>query len=775
MEQSVCNSADSSPSGLIIPQLRSDPLYCEFLDDDFDAKTVAAKAVENLAITDNLAKISAGISLVEREIRHEVGDKYEQLLSHATDIEVLEKSLQDTFTSVKALKVISDRLQSRMNECYTKVEQQTLMLGRLHETCELARSVARLAGICKQLRQSNSKQNKDMIKSAQLIAEVDHLLSNVGDGVHSVNAVRQHLTFLSEFRVDLIRQCQNLLKSSLETQNAAQIAIALQSLHHMGILSQQLEWLLQNYREKNTRAAKEALDSHRLTQNEQAAGRAPGRVALGGGAAFRGNLWNAIENLTGAINAQLAQVAGLETVMAKRKDAISHATFLQIYSDEGKPGLVESLWEDLSAMLSEELVSASSQSTFVRQAFEGEYPKLIKIFTTKLEGVDLAKLRLEVLETAYLSRSLSRLLDSANLCLTNTPPSQEDVLAVVNVIMSEIRVTESVGDSQLLHKVAKNVAKTVHHLASRAEETVIKSSTPDAIQVIGPANVTQKNNGIALQLLNQFSVQVASFTESLTCDATSISVMSSSLKHIDSTLTSSLAPLFSSIGNAIEAIFLTMHGERYDIKSNGEKMSCSLYMRELTGFMQRVISEYVILFPVNGTVQGMVREMGSRTIELFLRFATLLRPVSDGGCLKLAADCCQLETILSQLNPESYEDSLGRQFRSLRALKPLLLQEEEQIAKSPSVGSVVPYSTVLHFLFARAPPEMKSPHEAASWSLQKYSSWLDQHPSEKDRLVLIRGTLDSYLRWVKQNSIKQFPPVYLLINELLAKAVADCV
>ena len=168
----------------------------------------------------------------------------------------------------------------------------------------------------------------------------------------------------------------------------------------------------------------------RLTQNDQPTARAPGRVALGGGAAFRGNLWSAIENLTVTINAQLAQVAGLEAVMAKRKDTISHATFLQIYngrcisrevaksltahqflvhsvpsadrdrathsarqmelnhsiSDNGKQGLVESLWDDLSAMLSQELISASTQSTFVRQAFEGEYPKLIKIFTTKLEG-----------------------------------------------------------------------------------------------------------------------------------------------------------------------------------------------------------------------------------------------------------------------------------------------------------------------------------------------------------------------------------------------------
>lgn len=70
MEQEANSSTDSSPMGLIIPQLRSDPLYCEFLDDDFDAKTVAAKAVENLAITDNLAKISAGtVSQFPREHR----------------------------------------------------------------------------------------------------------------------------------------------------------------------------------------------------------------------------------------------------------------------------------------------------------------------------------------------------------------------------------------------------------------------------------------------------------------------------------------------------------------------------------------------------------------------------------------------------------------------------------------------------------------------------------------------------------------------------------
>ncbi|XP_022671162.1 conserved oligomeric Golgi complex subunit 5-like isoform X2 [Varroa destructor] len=794
---------------VVIEQLRSDTLYRHFLDDDFDAKSVAAKAVENLAITDHLAKISAGISLVEREIRHEVGDKYDELLSHATDIEGLEKSLQDTFSSVKALKVVGDRVQSRMSECYEKVEQHTLMLARLHDTCELARSVARLAGVCRQLRQNNSKQTKDMMKSSQLISEVYYLLANVGEGIHSINAVRPHLTFVSEFRVDLVRQCQALLETSLESQNFAQMTIALQSFHNMGILLQQLDALLTACKERLTKATKEALDVHRLSQSpEQATSGGnrslPGRASLGGGAAFRGNLWASIESLLGSVGTQLTQVVGFEAVMAKRKDTNSHNTFAQIIQQQRKRksvngdasdnnddadvfnnddsvksgcGLVESLWLELALMLSRELIAASAQSTFVRQAFEGEYPKLIKMFTTKLEGVDLTKLNLESLETAYVSRSLSRLLDCANLCLTNTPPLQDDVVAVVNVIMSEIRVTESVGDVQLLRKVSRNVAQTVVQLASRSEQTVISAEVPEAIQVIGPANLTQKNNGMALQLLHIFSVQVSSFLASLNCDATAVSVMASSLKQIDATISSCLSPLFGAVGGAIEAILLTMHEEKYDqpATSSGKEVQCSLYMRELNGFLQRVLTEYLTLFPPNATVQGIVREMGSRTIELFFRFVSLVRPVNDGGCLRLAADCTQLEASLTPLKPEAREDAFARRSRALRAFRPLLLLPAEQIAQAHAVGPVIPYSTILQFFFSRAPSEMKSPHDAASWSLQRYSQWLDQHPSEKDRLVLIRGTLDSYLRWVRHNGVKEFPAIYIVINDLLCKAVVNCV
>lgn len=54
---------------------------------------------------------------------------------------------------------------------------------------------------------------------------------------------------------------------------------------------------------------------------------------------------------------------------------------------------------------------------------------------------------------------------------------------------------------------------------------------------------------------------------------------------------------------------------------------------------------------------------------------------------------------------------LGRSYRILRSFRPLLFQTVEHLAESSTVGDVIPYSTVLHFLFARAPLEFKSPHQ----------------------------------------------------------------
>lgn len=48
--------------------------------------------------------------------------------------------------------------------------------------------------------------------------------------------------------------------------------------------------------------------------------------------------------------------------------------------------------------------------------------------------------------------------------------------------------------------------------------------------------------------------------------------------------------------------------------------------------------------------------------------------------------------------------------------RPLLFQTSEHIASSQAVGDLIPYSTILHFLFSRAPAELKSPHQVQHFS-----------------------------------------------------------
>ncbi|XP_065939471.1 conserved oligomeric Golgi complex subunit 5-like [Magallana gigas] len=109
----------------------------------------------------------------------------------------------------------------------------------------------------------------------------------------------------------------------------------------------------------------------------------------------------------------------------------------------------------------------------------------------------------------------------------------------------------------------------------------------------------------------------------------------------------------------------------------------------------------------------------------------------EGGKMRLAADFAQMELAISPFCTNVSD--LGNDYKLLRAFRPPLFQNGERISKSQVVGDIIPHSTILHFLFARAPQKMKSPHQSADWSISRYSQWLEDHPSEKDRLTLIKG------------------------------------
>ncbi|CAI5956292.1 unnamed protein product [Closterium sp. NIES-65] len=160
--------------------------------------------------------------------------------------------------------------------------------------------------------------------------------------------------------------------------------------------------------------------------------------------------------------------------------------------------------------------------------------------------------------------------------------------------------------------------------------------------------------------------------------------------------------------------------------------------------------------------QSLAKRLASRTLLFFVRHASLVRPLSEAGRLRLARDMGELEFAVGQhLFPTH---ALGASYRALRAFRPLLFVDLEKIPTS-SLLQDLPPSVVLHHLFSRAPPELLSPFTRIQQPPARYSLWLDQH-SQQQAWQGIKASLDDYVGSVRARGGKEFHPVYAVMLQL---------
>ncbi|XP_064483402.1 conserved oligomeric Golgi complex subunit 5-like isoform X2 [Ornithodoros turicata] len=774
--------ADTSEVSEVIKQFQSDDVYKQFLSEDFDAKAVACSAIQDLAIPERLSKLSAGITLLDKELHNQVAAHYEDLLAQATGIETLQDVLQSMFVSIQNLQITAERLQSKVIEPYNKTSNQTAMLARLQQTCDLIRRMGRIFHLTKRLKGQLQGGAKEITKAAQSLSEADYFLEGID--MDGIEIVQEDLAFLREAKKDVKLQAENMLERGIETQNQSLVGAALQVFFNLQLLEPQVLQVVQKAIERLQENTSSALDVANLTQQVFIPGsKGPGKASIpiaGNSAQFRAALWTNTERVTDNIYRAFSKIRHLEKVLAKKKDPVTHTHFMQELEKNGHENILKYFWESVTDMLSRELTKASNDSTFLKQAFESEYPKLLSLFNdlwkrlTNLEcsqatrgeasslsadssaeyeqpwcltsdndfdPEDMLWTTLKPFENAYLTRSLSRLLDTVNVATstsTRDTPTREDIDGILRVIASELKVASV--DGKLCRTVAKNVVQTIHHLCARCEHLVAMDGA-DATQVIGPPTGAQQCNGAVVHLLHHFSVEMNNYLGGSNLSPDAVAAIRGSLQYVDGVVTNAIQPLLDSIADSIEAIILTMHNENFSQPATEKTATpdapCSLYMRELQQFLSRCRNDYFALFPSCEIVIKRIQYLASRSIELFVRHASLVRPLGDGGKMRLAADFAQMEMALAPLC--QHVGDLGRPYKLLRSFRPLLFQTPQHLAQSSLLGDAVPYSLVLHFLFAKAPAELRSPYETASWSRTRYSKWLDQHPSEKERLILIRA------------------------------------
>uniref|UniRef100_A0A6I8QCX2 Conserved oligomeric Golgi complex subunit 5 n=1 Tax=Xenopus tropicalis TaxID=8364 RepID=A0A6I8QCX2_XENTR len=773
--------------------------YTDFLRDDFDVKIYTSQSIHQAVIAEQLAKLAQGISQLDKELHLQVVARHEDLLAQATGIESLEGVLQMMQTRIGALQSAIDRIRTKIVDPYNKIVSRTAQLARLQSACDLLRRIIRILYLSKRLQGQLQGGSREITKAAQSLSELDYL--SQGMDLSGIEVIENDLLFIARARLEVENQAKRLLEQGVETQNPTQVGTALQVFYNLGALKDIITSVVDGYSTALNENISSALDIKILTQTSQAVQRgAPGRAAMpspGNTAAFRAALWTNMEKLMDQIYASCVQVQHLQKVLTKKRDPVSHVCFIDEIAKDGHSDILYKFWSSVTQILSSQFEKATNCSMFLKQAFEGEYPKLLRlyndlwkrlqqysqnlqgsfsnsgnsdlvsdlqpteddaqdIFITKKQDVDAEKMlkdSLQPYEAAYLSKSLSRLFDPINLVFPpggRNPPSADELDSIIKTIASEMNV--AAVDPSLSSAVSKNIAKTIQLYGVKSEQLL--STQGDASQVIGPLTEGQRRNVAVVNSLYRLHQSIQ--------------------KVIFNLMGNAVQPLLNSVADSIEAIIITMHQEDFagNLSNSGKPdVPCSLYMKELQGFIARVMSDYFRHFECLDFVYDNTEAIAQRAIEVFIRNASLLRPLGEGGKMRLAADFAQMELAVAPLCRRVAD--LGKSYRLLRSFRPLLFQTSEHIASSSSVGDLIPYSVILQFLFTRAPPDLKSPYQRAEWSIARYSQWLDDHPLEKDRLALIKGALEAYVQSVKARDGKEFAPVYPIMVQLLQKAMSS--
>ncbi|KAF6085591.1 component of oligomeric golgi complex 5 [Phyllostomus discolor] len=706
----------SRAAAVTVRELLQDECYSDFLNEDFDVKAYTSQSIHQAVIAEQLAKLAQGISQLDKELHLQVVARHEDLLAQATGIESLEGVLQMMQTRIGALQGAVDRMKTKIVEPYNKIVARTAQLARLQVACDLLRRIIRILHLSKRLQGQLQGGSREITKAAQSLNELDYLSQGVD--LSGIEVIENDLLFIARAHLEVENQAKRLLEQGVETQNPTQVGTALQVFHNLGTLKNTITSVVEGYCATLEESISSALDVKVLTQPSQSAARGgPGRSTLpapGNTAAFRASLWTNMEKLMDHICTVCGQVQHLQKILAKKRDPVSHICFIEEIVKDGQSEILYTFWNSVTQALHSQFQMATNSSMFLKQAFEGEYPKLLRLFndlwkrlqqySQNIQGkfnatgatdlyVDLQHMEddaqdifipkkpdydpekalkdsLQPYEAAYLSKSLSRLFDPINLVFPpggRNPPSSDELDGIIKTIASELNVAAVDGDLTLA--ISKNVAKTIQLYGVKSEQLL--STQGDASQVIGPLTEGQRRNVAvvnSLFRLHQSVTKVVSTQSSFPAAAEQTII--SALKTIHVLMGNAVQPLLTSVADAIEAIIITMHQEDFSgsLPSSGKPdVPCSLYMKELQGFIARVMSDYFKHFECSDFVFDNTEAIAQRAIELFIRNASLIRPLGEGGKMRLAADFAQMELAVGPFCRRVSD--LGKSYRMLRSFR----------------------------------------------------------------------------------------------------------
>lgn len=686
--------------------------------------------------------------------------RHTHLLHSLSSVTDAESSLSSIRTNVATLQNLIRRVRSEISDPTRQIKLKTTQLSNLHLTVDLIQSTVRLLRLTKKLFSMANETTLDVTKCAQLYTEIISLVNE--NDLSGVVCVDEEMKMVVEVGERLRFEGMKVLERGLEGFNQAEVGKGLQVFYNLGELRSTVDGLVSKYKSVGVKSVGVALD---MKAKEA--------------------LWARLGVCMDQLHSVVVGVWHLQRVLSKKRDPFTHVLLLDEVMQDGDPILTARVWDAIVKSFANHMKSTFTASSFVKEVFTVGYPKLFSVIENLLERIsrdtDVKGVlpaitvegrhqmiaAIEVFQTAFLALCLSRLSDLVNSVFSmsnrGSVPSKEHISRIISRIQEEIEAVQL--DARLTLLVLQEISKVLILLAERAEYQI--STGPEARQISGPATPAQVKNFTLCQHLQDIHGSVSAMTQGLpTTDK-----FLSSLKTIYQVACDSVTSLFQSMLECLESCILQIHNQNFSAIGSDSAMdnNSSPYMEELQRYISHFRKEFLSkLLPSSAKVISigtetictrLVRSMASRVLMLFIRHASLVRPLSESGKLRMARDMAELELAVGQnLFPV---EQLGAPYRALRALRPIIFLETSQLGASPLLQDLPP-SVILHHLYSRGPDELQSPMQRNKLTPKQYSLWLDEH-GEDQIWRGIKATLDDYAVQVRARGDKEFSPVYPLM------------
>ncbi|KAK6279461.1 hypothetical protein POUND7_019728 [Theobroma cacao] len=792
-------AASPPPPSSLLDSFAKDPILSPFLSPSFSSTSFSSAALSSGSPASTAEHLLQAIRQLDSQLRSHVLSNHPLLLTQLSSLNNAELSLSTLRSSISSLQSSLRRVRSELSEPHNSILSKTVQLSNLHRTSELLSHSIRAIRLSKKLRDlmasCEAEPDKlDLAKAAQLHSDIFTLCEEYDLG--GIDMVDEELNAVREIGNRLRSEAMKVLERGMEGLNQAEVGTGLQVFYNLGELRGTVEQLVNKYKGMGVKSVSVALDMKAISAGAGGGGFGPGGIRgtgtpqIGGSGKAREALWQRMGSCMDQLHSIVVAIWHLQRVLSKKRDPFTHVLLLDEVIKEGDPMLTDRVWEALVKAFAMQMKSAFTASSFVKEIFTNGYPKLFSMVENLLErishdtdvkgvlpavtseGKDQMVAAIETFQTSFLASCLSRLSDLVNsvfpVSSRGSVPSKEQISRILSRIQEEIEAVQL--DAQLTLLVLHEISKVLLLIAERAEYQI--STGPEARQVSGPATPAQVKNFALCQHLQEIHARISSMITGLPTIAAD--VLSPSLGVIYGVACDSVTSLFQAMIDRLESCILQIHDQNFAALGMDAAMdnNASPYMEELQKCILHFRNEFLSrMLPstANATTTGMetictrlVRSMASRVLILFIRHASLVRPLSESGKLRMARDMAELELAVGQnLFPV---EQLGAPYRALRAFRPLIFLETSQLGASPLLQDLPP-SVILHHLYSRGPEELQSPLQRNKLTHMQYSLWLDSQ-GEDQIWKGIKATLDDYAAKVRVRGDKEFSPVYPLMLRL---------